>query len=615
MQPHIYYIDHSADHEHDHEHDDHDTSPISGKIGPNDASALIHGFEWGDGGGVGINVTYSFPDATPSYYADFYLETNGFVSFTSAMKVATRNAFEMIETFTNLTFTETSGETGGITLGQAEIDPEAVAWAYYPDQGSIGGDIWMNTDFSFINEDTTVGGTGNYVLLHEIGHALGLEHSFEVGLTGVEDSEQYTLMSYDRDPWGSLSPETYMLYDIAALQEIYGANMDYNSGRNVYKVKADAAYTIWDGGGRDMLDGSDLSTNLDLDLTAGAFSSAGNGLTDHITIAYGATIENARGGTGNDTITGNDVSNRLFGGAGDDSLFGYAGADVLVGDSGNDTLEGGDGNDRLYGKEDNDTLRGGDGADLLLGEDGNDTLYGDAGADRLYGGSNDDIIYGGDDNDRLYGQNGNDTFYGGDGADRMYSNAGDNNTGYGGNGNDIGIGAGGVDEFYGGNDNDRFYLRAGDDVANGEDGVDLLLGEDGNDTLLGGAGNDRLYGGNDDDILIGGSGFDKLYAGSGSDMFGVSADEDSADHFYNFDLLDDTLNITDILTGFDSDTDDIADFVQLVHTADRFDLEVDSDGGGNSFSSVAKIYTNIDNAITAQDLLDSGNLVVDFSLI
>ena len=69
-----------------------------------------------------------------------------------------------------------------------------------------------------------------------------------------------------------------------------------------------------------------------------------------------STIENAVGGTGADTLTGNALSNRLWGNdgnnilvglGGEDMLFGGAGRDLLIGGLGADTLDGGNGDDIL----------------------------------------------------------------------------------------------------------------------------------------------------------------------------------------------------------------------------------------------------------------------------
>jgi hypothetical protein len=68
-------------------------------------------------------------------------------------------------------------------------------------------------------------------------------------------------------------------------------------------------------------------------------------VTTGLTTATTTIIENAVGGSGNDTITGNDAANLLSGGAGNDTLTGGAGDDTLNGGTGDDILNGGTGND------------------------------------------------------------------------------------------------------------------------------------------------------------------------------------------------------------------------------------------------------------------------------
>ena len=72
-----------------------------------------------------------------------------------------------------------------------------------------------------------------------------------------------------------------------------------------------------------------------INLDDGEFSSIGRRVygvaADNIAIAYGVTIENAKGGSGADKIFGNDVANVLSGNAGNDILDGELGADTLRG--------------------------------------------------------------------------------------------------------------------------------------------------------------------------------------------------------------------------------------------------------------------------------------------
>ena len=97
-----------------------------------------------------------------------------------------------------------------------------------------------------------------------------------------------------------------------------------------------------------IIDASGYSTNQYIDLNPGSYSNVGH-LTGNVAIAYGASIENAKGGSGGDTLVGNAAGNALNGNAGGDTLYGLAGSDILRGDGGNDTLCGGAGADQLIG--------------------------------------------------------------------------------------------------------------------------------------------------------------------------------------------------------------------------------------------------------------------------
>lgn len=229
-------------------------------------------------------------------------------------------------------------------------------------------EIWLNSTWSSHDQDSDLyfGGYAFQTYLHEIGHSLGLSHPGTYNAGGgttityansaefAQDNRQYTIMSY----FGGYQPgsgwqqdgtytnwyysETPMLYDVAAIQAIYGAdtttrigNTTYgfnnNSGRDVFDFTLDPypIFTIWDAGGTDTIDTSGYAVAQRIDLRAGTYSDIG-GLINNIAIAFGVIIENAIGGSGNDTITGNDADNTIRGRGGNDTIDGGLGTDTAV---------------------------------------------------------------------------------------------------------------------------------------------------------------------------------------------------------------------------------------------------------------------------------------------
>jgi Ca2+-binding RTX toxin-like protein len=239
-----------------------------------------------------------------------------------------------------------------------------------------------------------------------------------------------------------------------------------------------------------------------------------------------STVENARGGSGNDTITGSLVANVLRGGDGNDTVNGSDGDDALIGGSGSDNLIGGTGtdtagygsrtapvtvtidgaaNDGELGENDNvsvdiENVNGGDAADLLIGSDANNTLNANDGHDTLIGLGSADV------------------FNGGNGIDTVS---------YEGRAQRVVVTIDGVanDGVAGGNDN------VGTDVENvtGGNRGDSLTGSGANNFLRGGPGNDTLNGSGGNDVENGGSGNDKFVqetAANGADALngGVGTD-------------------------------------------------------------------------------------------
>ncbi|MEH2202244.1 calcium-binding protein, partial [Nostoc sp.] len=97
-------------------------------------------------------------------------------------------------------------------------------------------------------------------------------------------------------------------------------------------------------GGTDTINfsGTTVAVNVNLGITTSQTVNSNLQLI----LSANNVIENATGGTGNDSLTGNTVNNTLIGGDGNDQLQGLAGNDTLQGSNGNDTLTGGVGNDK-----------------------------------------------------------------------------------------------------------------------------------------------------------------------------------------------------------------------------------------------------------------------------
>lgn len=248
-----------------------------------------------------------------------------------------------------------------------------------------GAYIWNTYEWS--KAGLMQGGQGFNLLLHELGHALGLAHPHadsakDEAFPGVANSQDigdhglnqsiWTVMSYNKG-W-NLEPTpdsdtnaaygdagTPMAFDIAAIQAIYGVNTSFHAGDDIYVLPAKngtGTYwaCLWDADGSDTLSNADGKLGCVINLNeapltgenAGGYVSYVPGIAGGYTIAHGVVIENAVGGVGDDAITGNAAANKLTGGGGDDSLSGGAGDDFLDGGAGEDSIDGGSGNDTVW---------------------------------------------------------------------------------------------------------------------------------------------------------------------------------------------------------------------------------------------------------------------------
>jgi Ca2+-binding RTX toxin-like protein len=459
----------------------------TGLSGNTSIDALLSTYQWGTQNGVASTITYSFPNALTSTWVNNYSadnEPNTWTGLDATGQQYFKQALSAWSEIANITFAQVvdnQNTVGDIRVAFTDVIAQLGydGWAYNPGSSPANGDIWLSKNLT----DFSPGSKGYYTFLHELGHALGLKHPFEsdvdntTTLPATQDNTQFSLMSYTpyegagfqyttidatSYSYAATKASSPMLYDIAAIQFLYGANMTTRAGDDVYTFSNSQAElkTIWDAGGTDSFDLSNQTLDMVINLNAGAFSSLGVkqityegaliAATENIAIAYNVTIENAIGGVGNDSLYGNDVSNTLSGGAGNDQIFGGSGNDLLDWDAnartGNDTLSGGLGDDQFvidsltdvikeYFAEGIDTIWSQIGYSLaaianvenlsLIGSaavkgTGNglkNTLQGNSAANTLNGGSGNDKLIGMDGNDKLIGGIGNDILNGGLGND------------------------------------------------------------------------------------------------------------------------------------------------------------------------------------------------------
>ena len=575
-----------------------------------DLNSLLSEWAWADG-----TLTFGFPTIAAAFadYESGEEQSQGFAAFNIAQQAAVRDVLGQIADFTLLDFTESTGSSAGnAILRFGRSDAAETAYAYLPSSLGYGGDSWYTKDA--LLDAPSKGNFAFYTILHEVGHALGLLHPFEgdgQSVMSIEhDGMAFTVMSYSSVA-GSQSLKNaennfatgYMLYDIAALQTMYGANYATNAGDTKYKwnpetgemlvdgvgqgrpAEAMIFQTVWDGGGIDTYDFSNMTESFRIDLRPGNWTRVGDYdlLADLGGVAPGnianafmhegnpaSLIENVIGTDLPDKIHGNEADNHLMGGDGYDSMYGYGGDDRLVGGLDDDRMYGGDGADRLdgseghdwmYGENGDDILKGGEGGDLLLGDAGNDTLLGGTGNDQLLGGENDDYLAGEDGNDKLKGDGGDDRLFGGGGNDHL----------------------------------------------EGGEGADILHGGDGDDTLIGGAGADRLEGGSGDDtyyfddpgdtlVEFAGGGYDRLYTsfavmpGHHIDAIYLSGTDDlelNGNYANNYISGNDGDNLIDGRGGRDSMRGGDGDDIYIVDDPEDYVLELAGGGYDTVYASVS----------------------------
>jgi len=267
------------------------------------------------------------------------------------IQVAAHEIFDKLNETLDVSFqlTEDPLQNNVISVGLSR-QPDSAGQGFFPnDYYFIGSDIFIADDYA--SPELLPSGISNYdyeVLLHEIGHALGLKHTFAADenntyvLDYAHDNSFWTAMSYTEVPL-TFDGE-FRDFDLMALSEYYGINARYNAGNDTYTFNDQFGIIIVDGAGSDSIDYSDSTQDSFLDLRPGSESYLG-AKADLISepyqmaIAYSVDIEDVYAGSGSDTIIGNSSDNYIVSSGGNDTLFPGEGSDTVCAGLGSNLID------------------------------------------------------------------------------------------------------------------------------------------------------------------------------------------------------------------------------------------------------------------------------------
>jgi serralysin len=396
-------------------------------------------------------ITYYFANTYDTYMALFHdgpvapgpFDRIG--SWSAGERKAVENALAIFSSVCNVTFEEVRDASASLVWWQSGIDRASGVHEPPSSGGSWGA---FNDELSSW-ATLSPGGYGFQTILHELGHGMGLAHPHDGGTrgdattfpgvtsaydlgAGAMNQGIWTVMSYNEGLKAHKATNSYGqqeglgAFDIAALQQLYGANTSTRTGDDVYVLpRANRAGTgwscIWDADGSDTISAAGASKGADIDLRAatlrpgkgaGGFISADRSVSGGYTIAKDVVIERALGSVHADRITGNGAANVLNGGGGADRMDGLGGDDAYWIDTRLDVVrDTGGGRDTIFakvsyalsdgcrveilsagstwgrkalslaGNSSSNTIIGNAGKNVLDGKGGNDVLTGGAGRD------------------------------------------------------------------------------------------------------------------------------------------------------------------------------------------------------------------------------------------
>ncbi len=320
----------------------------------------------------GSTITYSFATSKTGL-ASSDGEAATFSAFSATQQSKALLALSLWDDLIAPSFAQGPQGASGIDFANSSL-AGLYAQTYYPSVGTA----WFNAANYAELAAPKIGDHGFLTYIHELGHGLGLNHMGNYNGAGnfppesYQDSTVLSVMSYFGPSWGSgaangegsvawadwvgsdnklYEPQTPMLNDIYAIQQMYGADLSTRVGDTIYGFHSTVGTAsggiydfnsnlhpilcLYDSSGIDTLDLSGWSMSSTISLVPGTFSS-GNDMTSNISIAYNCVIENAVGGAGNDVLVGNAYNNTLDGGSGGDTITGGMGNDTIIGGAGVD---------------------------------------------------------------------------------------------------------------------------------------------------------------------------------------------------------------------------------------------------------------------------------------